>query len=214
MKSILKSFSFACFLIVLTPWILSAGEALDFVKSKVHYFDSLRKQLTKNTSPQNRKDIRTKARKAALDIIDEVQITRLSLGKHYKRIPPKQIKVLEGLFQQIISEKITHVHISTNPVKTKKNRIPIKILSSTIKQDDIFNQKAYTVKTQIKNKKTIYDIDIYLYKKFEQLYLYDVHVDEASILLDFKNQFAKIIRTKGIQHLLKKMKKQVAKFKK
>ncbi len=212
MKSLSQPFSLVTLLFFCTS-VLSADEALDFVNSKIDYFDSLRKNLSKNDTPQNRAIIRKKAKEAAFNVIHVAQITRLSLGKYYKKTSKKKIKKFQFLFHQIISEKIMRANISEKKNKIKTSEMPIKILSSEKKQDHIFNQEAHVVKTKVKNKKIPYDIDIYLFRKSEKLYLYDIHIDQASVLLDFKNQFARIIKTKGIKHLLKKMRKQVSKFK-
>ena len=212
MQCLVKTFSLVAALVLFTS-ILVADEALDFVKLKIDYFNSLKKNLAKNNTPQNKIIIKKKAKETAFAIVDITKITKLSLGKYYKKLSGKNIKELEFLFHQIISEKIMRAHIPQKKITIKQNEIPIKILASTNKKDNIFHQKAHVVKTQVKNKKVLYDIDIYLFKKSEKFYLYDIHIDEASVLLDFKNQFAKIIKTKGIRHLLGKMKKQIFKFK-
>ncbi len=187
-------------------------EALDFVKSKIDYFNSLRQELSKNNTSKKRRIVRKKALNIAFAIVDIQEITKLALGKYYKKISASQVKEFQNLFHRIISEKITLANIPKTANYTKKYKMPFKILSSQNKKDPIFLKQAHIIKAQIKNKKIIYDIDIHLLKKINKFYVYDIHIDEASILLDFKNQFAKIIRTKGVIYLLKKMKKQVSKL--
>ena len=203
--------------------VAQSGEALDFVQEKIDELDSLREELTEANTASQKKKVRRKALKIALDTIDIKEITRLSLGKHYKKLGKKRVRQFQELFHQIVSERIMYASLPVSQNSTQKNKkkktkpkklakIPIKLLGDSTRKDSIFAKDAHVVRTQVKNKKVLYDIDIHLFKNDSEFHLYDIHVDEASILLDFKNQFARIIKTKGFKHLLQKMRKQASKF--
>ena len=190
-----------------------SGEALDFVKGTIDQLETLRKELVSDYTTKKRKETKAKALKIAFGVIDIKEISKLALGKHYNKISSKQRKEFESLFYNIISNKIVHANLPKSKAKIKNKKAPVKLLSDEEKSDKVFKKKAFVVKSEAKIKKILYEIDIYLFKKSGKFWLYDVHIDQASTLLDFKNQFAKIIRKKGFRHLLKKLRAQVKKNK-
>ena len=191
---------------------LFAGESLDFVDSIIQKFNSLRMELAKDNSTANHKEVRKEALDIAFDVVDVDEISRLALGNYYPKLSNPQRKKFKNLFHRIISERIVRANIPKDKKVLAKKKIPITLLSDSQKKDKIFKKTAYAVKSEVKSKKIIYEIDIHLFKRGSKFWLYDIHIDQASVLLDFKNQFAKIIRKKGIKHLLNKLNKQVKKF--
>ena len=208
----MKHYPFILTALVFMNFNLFAGEALDFVDKTIKEFNSLRSELVKDNSKPNRKKVRQKALKIAFKIVDLDEISRLALGNHYPKLSKAKKKKFKDLFHKIIVERITQANIPQGDKILKEKKSPIVLISDSKKKDSLFKKEAYVVSSEVKKKKTIYEIDIYLFKKGKKLLLYDLHIDQASILLDFKNQFARIIKKRGVDHLLSKLNKQVKKL--
>ena len=201
-------------ILALLSYNVLAGESLDFADSIIQEFNSLRAKLAKDNSKANRKKIKKKALDIAFDVVDIDEISRLALGRYYLKLSNSQKAKFKDLFHKIISERIATANLPKNKKVLIEKKIPITLLSDIEKKDRIFKKKAYVVRTQVKKKKTIYEIDIHFFNKKGRFWLYDIHVDQASVLLDFKNQFARIIKKRGVNHLLNQLNGQVKKFKK
>ncbi len=184
------------------------AEGLDLVESIIQKFNDLRNTLVTNFTKEVEDDVRKKAREIAFDVININEISKLVLGKYYHKTSHKKIKKFKETFSKIIVMRIEKSNIPKNQaILKKKAKIPIQLISEKPRKDTIFKMDALAVKTKVKNKKIVYDVDIYLFRENNKLWLYDIHIDGSSTLLDFKNQFARIIREKGFDHLLTKLSK-------
>ncbi len=198
-----------CVLLLLQP--LHSSDALSFTKSFVDQVNHLRDSLLQNNKQQNQKKVHQKIEKITRGLLYINRISMLSLGKYYKKITASKRKRFKNAFYSILTNKIKTAHLSNLSLKPGRKKIPITIKTEKQLKDTTFQQKAVMVKTEYKVQDIIYYIDFYFIRKDKSFLLYDVYVDEASLLLDFKNQFAKVIREKGFSYLLSKLERQAKK---
>lgn len=208
MKQIVRAIVIAAFI---TP-TLFAGEGLDYMRGIIDNFEKLRGELAEDFSPQKRKEVSSKARDLALDILDIKEIGRLALGKQFDKLKPAQQEDFLGLFHELMANRVVEANIPSQRVMTAK--IPIEIKAERTETDETFDKEAIVVNTRVPHKKQSFKVEFYLYRSENGLKLYDVHIDDASTLLDFRNQFSSIIKKKGYKHLVKLLRERIQKIKK
>ncbi len=191
---------------------LFAGEGLDYMQNLISNFESLRAELAEDYSNEKRKDVVRRAKDLALQILDVKEIGRLALGKHYTKLTKAQQDDFLNLFHELMANRVVEANIPSQKVLTGK--IPIEIVSERTETDDVFGKEALVVNTKVPHRKQNFQVEFYLYRSADGLKLYDVHVDEASTLLDFRNQFSSIIRKKGYKHLVKLLRERIKKINK
>lgn len=191
---------------------LFAGEGLDYMQNLISNFESLRAELAEDYSNEKRNDVVRRAKDLALQILDVKEIGRLALGKHYTKLTKAQQDDFLNLFHELMANRVVEANIPSQKVLTGK--IPIEIVSERTETDDVFGKEALVVNTKVPHRKQNFQVEFYLYRSADGLKLYDVHVDEASTLLDFRNQFSSIIRKKGYKHLVKLLRERIKKINK
>lgn len=190
--------------------VLFAAESQDglqFMKDVIYQFETMRGELVDDFSQENRKKVSQKAKKLALKILDVNEIGRLSLGKYANKITKKQKDEFFRLFHDLMAGRVVEANIPNKKILSSK--IPIHIMTSETVKDRIFQKQAIVVKTRVPHKRINYFVDFYLFETKEGLKLYDIHIDGASTLLDFRNQFARIIRKKGMNYLINRLRQRL-----
>ena len=191
---------------------LFAGEGLDYMQNIINNFEKLRGELAEDFSNEKRKEVSTRARDLALQILDIKEIGKLALGKNFAKLTPAQQEDFLGLFHELMANRVVEANIPSQKVITGK--IPIEIISERAETDDVFDKEAVVVNTKVPHRKQSFKVEFYLYRSADGLKLYDVHIDEASTLLDFRNQFSSIISKKGYKHLVKLLRERIQKINK
>lgn len=191
---------------------LAAGEGLDYMQNLINNFEQLRAELAEDFSPEKRKEVSAKARQLALDILDVKEIGKLALGKHFDKLKPAQQEDFLGLFHELMANRVVEANIPSQKVISGK--IPIEIISERVETDDVFDKEAIIVNTKVPHRKQSFKVEFFLYRSKNGLKLYDVHIDDASTLLDFRNQFSSIINKKGYKHLVKLLRERIQKINK
>lgn len=189
-----------------------AGEGLDYMQNIINNFEQLRGELAQDFSTEKRKDVSMRARDLALQILDVKEIGKLALGKHFDKLKPAQQEDFLGLFHELMANRVVEANIPSQKVLTGK--IPIEIISERAESDEVFGKEAIVVNTKVPHRKQSFKVEFFLYRSDDGLKLYDVHIDEASTLLDFRNQFSSIINKKGYKHLVKLLRERIQKINK
>lgn len=212
----MRSFRFSCGLVfvcgILLPGRLFAGEGLDFLQNIINNFEQLRAELAEDFTPERRRDVTNRARELALQILDVKEIGKLALGRNYDKLTPKQQEEFLGLFHELMANRVVEANIPSQKVISAK--IPIEIIAERTETDEVFGKEAIVVNTRVPHRKNSFKVEFYLYRSDDGLKLYDVHIDDASTLLDFRNQFSSIIKKKGYKHLVKLLRERIQKIKK
>ncbi|AFM12023.1 MlaC/ttg2D family ABC transporter substrate-binding protein [Turneriella parva] len=199
-----------CFAFVATA--VHAGEGLEYMQNIINSFEQLRGELAEDFSAEKRKDVSARARDLALQILDIKEIGKLALGSYFNKLNPKQQEDFLGLFHELMANRVVEANIPSQKVITGK--IPIEIISERVETDDTFGKEALIVNTKVPHRKQSFKVEFYLYRSDDGLKLYDVHIDEASTLLDFRNQFSSIIKKKGYKHLVKLLRERIQRINK
>lgn len=186
---------------------LSADEGLQYLSNLINEFERLRSGLVKDFSKENRVAVVKEAKDLAQKTLDVQEIGKLALGSHYRKLKEKEREEFLSLFHELMANRVVEANIPSQKIVSKK--IPIEIKSEAKIRDKLFQKDAIVVKTLVPHQKLVYDVDFYLYKKDGELRLYDVHVDKASTLNDFRNQFSSIIRKKGIKYLITRLRTRI-----
>jgi len=189
-----------------------AGEGLEYMQNIINSFEQLRGELAEDFSAEKRKDVSGRARELALQILDVKEIGKLALGAYFKKLNPAQQEDFLGLFHELMANRVVEANIPSQKVITGK--IPIEIISERVETDDTFGKEAIIVNTRVPHRKQSFKVEFYLYRAEDGLKLYDVHIDEASTLLDFRNQFSSIIKKKGYKHLVKLLRERIQRINK
>jgi len=189
-----------------------AGEGLEYMQNIINTFEGLRGELAEDFSAEKRKDVSSRARDLALKILDVNEIGKLALGKYFDKLSSAQQKDFLGLFHELMANRVVEANIPSQKVLTAK--IPILINAERAETDDVFGKEAIVVNTTVPHKKVEFKVEFFLYRAADGLKLYDVHIDDRSTLLDFRNQFSSIINKKGYKHLVKLLRERIDKIKK
>jgi phospholipid transport system substrate-binding protein len=208
----MRAFRLLSLLIVVLSSRLFAGEGLDYMQNIIHNFEQLRAELAEDFTVEKRKDVTHRARELALQILDVKEIGKLALGKHYAKLTPAQQEDFLSLFHELMANRVVEANIPSQKVISGK--IPIEIISERVETDDVFDKEAIVVNTRVPHRKNSFKVEFYLYRSDDGLKLYDVHIDDASTLLDFRNQFSSIINKKGYKHLVKLLRERIRKINK
>lgn len=203
---------FIIFTFALSGSAVFAGEGLEYMQNIINNFEKLRGELAEDFSAEKRKDVSGRARDLALQILDIKEIGKLALGKNYAKLTAAQQEDFLGLFHELMANRVVEANIPSQKVITGK--IPIEIISERAETDDVFDKEAVVVNTKVPHRKQSFKVEFYLYRSPDGLKLYDVHIDEASTLLDFRNQFSSIISKKGYKHLVKLLRERIQKINK
>jgi phospholipid transport system substrate-binding protein len=199
-------------ILVLLSGRLFAGEGLDYMQNIISNFEQLRGELAEDFTPEKRKDVAQRARELALEILDVKEIGKLALGKHYAKLKPEQQEDFLSLFNELMANRVVEANIPSQKVISGK--IPIEIISERVETDEVFGKEAIVVNTRVPHRKNSFKVEFFLYRSADGLKLYDVHIDDASTLLDFRNQFSSIINKKGYKHLVKLLRERIQKINK
>jgi phospholipid transport system substrate-binding protein len=208
----MRAFRLLSVLLVVLSSRLFAGEGLDYMQNIIHNFEQLRAELAEDFTVEKRKDVTHRARELALQILDVKEIGKLALGKHYAKLTPAQQEDFLSLFHELMANRVVEANIPSQKVISGK--IPIEIISERVETDDVFDKEAIVVNTRVPHRKNSFKVEFYLYRSDDGLKLYDVHIDDASTLLDFRNQFSSIINKKGYKHLVKLLRERIRKINK
>jgi len=187
--------------------VIYAESAMNTTKKNIKQFEELRQSLVNDYSKKNQSRVLKESKKIVLSLVDLKEISDLSLGRYLKTIKPSQLEKFRAIFSDIMSLRLIDVNVPNKKKLKKKN--PLKIIKEYQYKDNIFKKDAVIVFCQIKRKKIIYDIELVYYKSLSGYLLYDVKIDDFSTLLDFKNQFNRIIRKRGIDYLIKVLNKKI-----
>jgi phospholipid transport system substrate-binding protein len=144
--------------------------------------------------PQNEQKRRNALKNAIGAIFDYGEMSRRSLGTHWKEITPAQQKEFVGLFETLLENSYANKIESYNQEK-------IVYLKENVDRDNA------EVKSKIVTpKRDEYTLDYRLVNKGGHWMVYDVVIEGVSLVSNYRSQFNKIIQNQGYGELLRKLK--------
>ena len=196
--------------IVMFQGALSAQGADKDIQAMVDYFERLQKELKIAKTDEMRQKILKNARKRALSMIDAELIGELSLGELYQKLSEDQQEEYIDAFRSLFAHHIVETHIPTD--KLVQEPVKVQVISRIKRYDPYFYQQAEVVKVIVTKGKSIYRVSFYMLKYWSGYKIYDIPLDGASLLTDYRHQFQGIIMQKGVDYLLEKMNERLEQF--
>jgi len=161
--------------------------------------------LGKDLSPEQLQENKTLKRRIIRGTFDIEELCRLSLGNHWNEISKEQQERFVGLMTKLLETKAI---FSKEQLKGENKYYTIKYNEQRF--DDKEKKKSTVVsKMHVPSEKI--DLDI-TYKLLLTPYgwkIFDVIVDDASLLSNYKFQFDRIIQKNGFENLMGRMEKKL-----
>lgn len=143
---------------------------------------------------KDKKVLREAAEKKVLPYFDFRAMTQLAVGKHWREANPTQQKALEEAFRTLLVNTYT---ASLNVAALGKESVEVKPTDTSGKNDVIVRT---TVRTG--NRQPI-PVDYRMAKGADGWKVYDVIVENLSLVTNYRSSFASEIQRSGIDGLLK-----------
>ena len=175
-------------------------EAIKDLDQKLESYQT-RSTLTAEETEQNKR-LKKEIIQGTFDI---KELSRLALDTHWDTLPDKERREFTHLMTSLLERKAIF-----SKEQVKGNDKPYKIVYKGEKYLDAAKQKSLVFNTIFVPSEKI-DLDI----KYELIYtptgwkIYDVIVDEASLVENYKFQFDTIIRKNGYSNLKERMQKKL-----
>jgi phospholipid transport system substrate-binding protein len=179
--------------IILAPSYLRAGEATDAIKSTV---DEVLGILRSSNSAPGKVSAETREKLKAVVIarFDFEEMARRSLGSYWTRQSPQDQKQFVNSFTDLLMESYTDTVASYRGEK-------IRYVDES--RDGQFAQ----VKTTISNPKQEFKVDYRLHQTSAGWKVYDVVIEDVSLVNNFRSQFARSLNNGSFSDLLQTMRK-------
>jgi len=170
-----------------------AGEAQGFLAAK-------HKKLEQITASSKGVDaMREKIRKEMESFVDYEEMSRLTLNTQWEGLDAKQRKEFVGLFKKMIQR--TYI----------KRFEPQKELGVEYKGEEALDGGRVRVKTVIRSGRSSADVAYLIRSEGKRLWVYDIIIDEASQVQNYRRQFKRILDREGWSGLLARMKRNATK---
>lgn len=183
------------------------------VAKMIEQVEDLRNELRSKKGDEHFNRVLQKAEKIADNFIDFTEVSALSLGENYKKMTDAQQEHFVKSFRTFLASQIIRNSAEQENQAYLTKEIPYKILSEEESKDTLWNKDAVIIKTFVKGERMNFDIDLWLHhdkKDKNRLKVYDIYVDGSSFILDYRNQFSRIIKEKDIDYLLSLFDKKIA----
>lgn len=157
------------------------------------------KLLAKKKSAKTDQQLKAEVNK----FLDFRELARRSLGKHWKTRSADERKEFVSILRQLIEH---------NYLKQARKNTGQKV---DYRGEKVRGKKAkVTTAIKVKKKRRMQEVLVVykLRKKDGRWVVYDVITDDVSIVRNYRSQFYRIIKKKSYEHLVKKMRKKLAKI--
>jgi phospholipid transport system substrate-binding protein len=161
----------------------------------------LGQKLTEEQLKEN-KELKRSIVRGTFDIRE---LCRLSLSKHWKKIEPEQQKRFVAIMTKLLEKKAI---FSQEKLSGDNKYYQIRYLSEQF-LGELKDQSVVKTQMNIPKKKIELGITYKMVKGDRGWKIYDVIVDEASLLNNYKFQFDRIIKKEGYEALVERMEKKL-----
>jgi len=177
---------------ILSPQVALAGPPTEQVKGTV---DQVIKILTDPAlkAPAKMQERRAKLRRVIRERFDFSEMAKRSLGIHWARRTPQEQEEFVSLFWDLLERSYVDKIESYSDEK-------IFYVGESI------DGNFAVVRSKIVTKRNLeIPLDYRLYRKGESWQVYDIIVEDVSMVSNYRTQFNKIIRSSSFDELLKRM---------
>jgi phospholipid transport system substrate-binding protein len=184
--------SFLLLAALISPsWNLRAGEATDALKSTVDQV--LEIVRSSNSAPGKvRPETREKLKSAVNSRFDFEEMAKRALGSHWTRQSPQDQKQFVKSFSDLLVDSYTDTVASYRGEK-------IRFL------DESLDGQFVQVKTTISNSKQEFKVDYKLHQTSNGWKVYDVIIEDVSLVNNFRSQFSRTLNNSSFADLLRTM---------
>jgi len=189
----------SAFLVLLAGLFLSlpasAAQAVDFVKAK-------QEQLTATLEKGDNATTKKKLASLFDEMLDYDTLAEASLGKHWGALSSEQkqefTSVLKGLVQRAYRKNLS-----------KTLSYEVKYLGQQPAKNGTLVRTRAQSKTD--NREEPVSIDYVLHRVDGKWRVFDIVTEGSSLVRNYRSQFNRVIKKKGFDELLRRMKKKLAK---
>ncbi len=143
--------------------------------------------------PQNARERRAEMKKAIGSIFDYGQMTKLSMGIHWKERTPAEQKELVKLFETLLENSYA------TKIESYNNEKIIYL------KEDVEGDYAEVNSRVITEKGDEFSLVYRLGKEGNKWMVYDVVIEGVSLVSNYRSQFNRIIEEQGYNELVKKL---------
>ena len=187
------------------------ANSAEFTESIFSDLKELRTQYLASDSTKEEKAIKQEAQDLVKGLLDPSYISDLIISELPAKFNEKQQERIEIILNKLLTDRLMQANLPAKAeLKKMKGKMPFEIKGEVQEQSKIIKGTAFVTKAQTKRRRVIYEIDLCYYKTENGYKLFDVRIDGASTILDFRNQFSSIIKKKGVNHLLDLLEKKVS----
>ena len=151
--------------------------------------------------PQNEDKRRAELKDVISTIFDYGQMAKLAMGTHWKEHTPAEQKEFEQLFETLLENAYATKIEAYNNDKIVYVRENVEANHAEVKS------KVITVKGEE------YTLNYRLTKRGNEWRVYDVVIEGVSLVANYRGQFNRIIKTRGYDELVKKLRTKSADIK-
>lgn len=143
---------------------------------------------------KDKKALREAAEKRVLPYFDFKAMTQLAVGRHWREASPAQQTALEDAFRSLLVNTYT---AAMNVAATGKEAVEVKPVEAK-------GQNDVTVRTVVRNStRQAIPVDYRMAKGPDGWKIYDVVVENLSLVTNYRGSFASEIQRSGIDGLIK-----------
>ena len=177
--------------------IVTAGEPQEKIRATIDAVVAILQDETLN-APERKKERRAKIRQAVTDRFGFQEMAKRSLGRHWRKMKPAQREEFIPLFSDLLERSYITKIESVGSAKDFK----IHYTKESIEKDGYAQ-----VRTEIENKRDLnYKIEYRLLQNKGNWEVYDIVIEEVSLVNNYRTQFNKVIRQTSYEELVKKLK--------
>lgn len=175
--------------------IAVAGPATDQVRQ---YTDQVQKILEDPALRQA--DKREAVRKVAVEIFDVTETAKRALGRHWQTRTPEERKEFVDLFADLLE-------------RTYINKIDLYRGERLQYTTETVDGEYATVRAKVLLKQgTEVPVEARMLRRADRWYIYDIAIENVSLIANYRAQFDRIIRTASFQELLTRLKNRREEF--
>lgn len=187
------------------------ANSAEFTESIFSDLKELRAQYLASDNKKEEKAIKQEAQDLVKGLLDPSYISELIISGLPAKFNEKQQERIEVILNKLLTDRLMQANLPAKAeLKKMKGKMPFEVKGEVKEQNKIIKGTAFVTKAQTKRRRVIYEIDLCYYKTENGYKLFDVRIDGASTILDFRNQFSSIIKKKGVNHLLDLLEKKVS----
>jgi phospholipid transport system substrate-binding protein len=174
------------------PWTATAGAPTDQVRASVDNILAVLKNPALKAESK-KKDKRDQLRRAIFSRFDFAEMAKRSLGAQWRKLSPQQQDEFTHLFTDLLERAYLDQIEAYNDEK-------FVYAKETVDQD------YAEVQSKIVTAKAEYSLNYRLYLAGSEWKVYDVVVENISLVNNYRAQFSRIIANQSYEELLRRMK--------